>query len=835
MSRAMRNRGVEVYVGLSAAAPSPTAPYAHQDLLDLVAIAGAPGPALQNAMVQRHAAVVNALYSAAQQPPGARHVHGWVALTMQLLARGVVPSVAVNTAFDHVYMPLVPAAVGALEHAEEPPRDTCLVTPGAWPLALTVSTYTHDAAAAMVLRDVAPLMARLAQHARDASTAQPIEQAAQHALASAAWLAAESLARVAIVAGREAAMEDAMDDAPSSQGLAVMGTQCALDLATVAAAVETYPHPARTPLVTQLCRLVHALAPLGSPVRTLLEGLVELVQRAPHGAALTLDDARDVVAYAAATSVDADVPQEGDATEAVLQWRALALVTSVAGVQAAERGSMLEVAWWRQQHPQVGFGRICGWNQWLESVHDALHVHMTSAKQHLCHTATRTDGGVSPGARRVASGLEHPHHPAGHPHTTRPRAAMAAAPVGRLFDASWLVTAPVVPSRHGHPDVCLAPCSTRTGMHARRRGAPPGGVQGCSRRPGCGAGGAGSPGAAAAVASQWSAALGCRRHAAAGGGSAGDGRARAEVGRHGRTWTRVKFRASSFTPFTPLYSAWPGDEATPAQLQALTALGLPIEADRPLEAAAATIAMLSSNTTLRTALADGLALFDSLLQTPGPEVNAHALHVASTCTHALHAAVASTPPGTAVLLPPAVCTDSIGQTLQLHVLAMQVVNRCCGTPHMATSCTHRTLWLPPSPRHCCLPPHTTPTSHTPQPATSAPRSRGAGVASTPWQLPSSSSGWQPPAMRPTVRCRQTPPPTTQPCTAPRCPTTRLPAGCTRSCTNSCHRQPPPWSPRCLWKPAPPPPSCMQPPRTSPVPRQPPRPPSCAAWPRPYVT
>lgn len=68
-----------------------------------------------------------------------------------------------------------------------------------------------------------------------------------------------------------------------------------------------------------------------------------------------------------------------------------------------------------------------------------------------------------------------------------------------------------------------------------------------------------------------------------------------------------------------LRSVWPGAEATPHQVQALTALGLfeSVPDSQPLHAAAATIATMSSNTALRSALIEGLALFNSLLHDAG--------------------------------------------------------------------------------------------------------------------------------------------------------------------------------------------------------------------------
>lgn len=392
----MRNRGVEVCIGAHSP-PSNAAVPQHNDLLGVLATAGVPGIDMQTAMAARHAHVERVLAEAAHRPLGPREIGGWASLALQLLARGATPGVAVNTAFDHVYMPLVPASVvdvvaaggddgdaGPVHAGTMEAGSGVLGAPGHWPVPLTVSMYATDANMAIVLRDAAPLVALLApQHGiRQPSHAQAMQFASRvAALAAAVWQRSSSLATTAIVANATAQpMDDDDDTRPMRSDVHCL-------CAAVAAAVESVPPPSRQLLCAQLQRLQHH----AHPTAAMLTGVVlDLVQHAPCAEVLplTMDDALDVDAYCAATSVDVKVPQAGVCEVPVLAWRVRVLHAMVAfarqqATAAVEGGNpnMLQLSWWRQQHPQVCLTArvsVCAW------VVCPLHPPHTATRAHCC-------------------------------------------------------------------------------------------------------------------------------------------------------------------------------------------------------------------------------------------------------------------------------------------------------------------------------------------------------------------------------------------------------------------------------------------------------------------
>ncbi|GAB4814208.1 hypothetical protein N2152v2_001254 [Parachlorella kessleri] len=191
VSRAMRNRGIEIFLlpadprapaGPLNGSSLPAAGNLHaQELEATLGYEGIPGRALPHAMAAAHAEVVAHAAQRHRRPPSLRQLKHWAQLAAALACRGWEPRAALSTAFQQVYVQgegfeearVVAAAAhqahccdaaafwGGLEGAESRGH-LSLFRPAAWPLPLTTSAFAAQSALTSVLRDGSVLQQQLA-------------------------------------------------------------------------------------------------------------------------------------------------------------------------------------------------------------------------------------------------------------------------------------------------------------------------------------------------------------------------------------------------------------------------------------------------------------------------------------------------------------------------------------------------------------------------------------------------------------------------------------------------------------------------------------------------
>ncbi|KAL4440107.1 hypothetical protein ABPG75_003108 [Micractinium tetrahymenae] len=202
VSRAMRNRGIEIFLlpkheeeaaaGAAGAAAQQGSQGQRQqeqqggqqaELVQVLGLAGVPGTAVPRAMAAAHAAVAAHAAQRHRRPPGLRELLRWAALTAALASRGWQFGAALEAAWRQLYVRSDAAsATGAEEAAavaeaafqaylqpllQEQQQgssgdgDLILYRPAAWPLPLGIAVFASDSAAACTSRDVAVLLLQL--------------------------------------------------------------------------------------------------------------------------------------------------------------------------------------------------------------------------------------------------------------------------------------------------------------------------------------------------------------------------------------------------------------------------------------------------------------------------------------------------------------------------------------------------------------------------------------------------------------------------------------------------------------------------------------------------
>jgi hypothetical protein len=117
VSRAMRNRGIEIYVlpdqqqqqqqeaaGADTSPVQDAASIPQQEQQQLLASEGVPGRRLLAAMVAAHQQLAAAASSQHRRPPGPRELRSWAALARALLERGRAPPQALWAGWSQVYV-----------------------------------------------------------------------------------------------------------------------------------------------------------------------------------------------------------------------------------------------------------------------------------------------------------------------------------------------------------------------------------------------------------------------------------------------------------------------------------------------------------------------------------------------------------------------------------------------------------------------------------------------------------------------------------------------------------------------------------------------------------
>ncbi|KDD77117.1 hypothetical protein H632_c15p0, partial [Helicosporidium sp. ATCC 50920] len=162
VSRAMRNRGIEVF-----SSPPDLDAQFQAEIQDLAAQEGMGDPDVAAAMAATHVAAASAAARLHRPPFSLRHLHRWVRLTQQLVLRGDSLRRALEAAFDEAYMladdgdeelaQAMQTAYGdhcpaRLRRSTE--RSVTLHRPSAWPVAVSATHFAGNAAQAVVDRDV---------------------------------------------------------------------------------------------------------------------------------------------------------------------------------------------------------------------------------------------------------------------------------------------------------------------------------------------------------------------------------------------------------------------------------------------------------------------------------------------------------------------------------------------------------------------------------------------------------------------------------------------------------------------------------------------------------
>ncbi len=236
VSRAMRNRGIEVF----ALPPAGGAAGGAEDAAAVLGLAGVPGVALPRAMAAAHGAVVAAAGARHRRAPSLRELKRWARLAAALAGRGWEAWAALAHGFEHVYVrPETLAAAraearAALEaHCSRPgaaARREPWFRPAVWPVGLGASAFAADSALAAAARDAGPALLWLGRLAAGEAELPPAQladaTAAALGLAATAMLPGEALRGVLAVDFGEAADLDA-DDAEAPAVAAGLGAALA--------------------------------------------------------------------------------------------------------------------------------------------------------------------------------------------------------------------------------------------------------------------------------------------------------------------------------------------------------------------------------------------------------------------------------------------------------------------------------------------------------------------------------------------------------------------------------------------------------------------------------
>ena len=161
VSRAMRNRGIEVF--LLHHERNKKMP---EESESVVGLEGIPGQVVPAAMSATHHLIVDQLVAEHRRAPCLRELRRWASMTIALVQRGWSMTVALGTAFDHTYVrperledskQLAVAAYAAcclpLLGQGNVSEEVTLFRPAIWPVSLTVADFSKEFLASEVQRD----------------------------------------------------------------------------------------------------------------------------------------------------------------------------------------------------------------------------------------------------------------------------------------------------------------------------------------------------------------------------------------------------------------------------------------------------------------------------------------------------------------------------------------------------------------------------------------------------------------------------------------------------------------------------------------------------------
>jgi hypothetical protein len=222
VSRAMRNRGIEVFFlhsenGLGNIGVGQRHQPASEELAKLVGGEQVPGLQLPTAMVTTHAQLRYSALVHHNRPPSTRELKRWADLFQALASRGINASEAHLAAYEHVYHAYHSSFDG--EHATTPKypdpgrADTPWLTPGGWPVPMTAQAAVMDSRTAVALRDIGPVLWWAGNIACSGNTQERLARFNASVLASA--IGAGGFGMVAVLPGQWlAAVLTSNEDAP---------------------------------------------------------------------------------------------------------------------------------------------------------------------------------------------------------------------------------------------------------------------------------------------------------------------------------------------------------------------------------------------------------------------------------------------------------------------------------------------------------------------------------------------------------------------------------------------------------------------------------------------
>lgn len=328
VSRAMRNRGIEIFLlprqeAEAVASPAGGARWdgsqgrrqgeQHAELVQVLALAGVPGAAVPHAMAAAHAAVAAHAARRHRRPPGLRELRRWAALTAALAARGCRFDAALEAAWRQLYVRMEAASsTGADEAAavaeaafqahlqplleaqlqgSRSGGDLVLYRPAAWPLPLGVAAFAADSVSACASRDAAVLLLQLAVlAAAELQQRGQMSEAAGLLGSRAAWVHELGLGAAAAMpaAALLQVLQGSSADSSSSSGLTETDDSSESALLCVPAAARVFAercgpgqHKQRAALIDalsrQVVRLLGAAGAAGGPAELAAQQAERLV------------------------------------------------------------------------------------------------------------------------------------------------------------------------------------------------------------------------------------------------------------------------------------------------------------------------------------------------------------------------------------------------------------------------------------------------------------------------------------------------------------------------------------------------------------------------------